>query len=231
MATTDCEKISFTKSVYDLGYVHQDTDFSIYPMNFVGVLAVKTEVGLPPGQLTLISSCPDQIKFVDWQNNLVNPYFYEVPVPPPNPGNLLTGGNTYYITFNLALTECGAFECEISYSYVYDYINGDPQECTGTTTIKAYNATCDFETCFLQAAEVYCTLDMGCIDDICKDPCYQKLVKLFLIDKTIRYKITRWDWDTINKLYDQALNGICNCDCNGIPVGDVKNTEETTINN
>ena len=70
MATTDCEKISFTKSVYDLGYVHQDTDFSIYPMNFVGVLAVKTEVGLPPGQLTLTSLCPDQIKFVDWLNNL-----------------------------------------------------------------------------------------------------------------------------------------------------------------
>jgi len=221
MADTYCDKIRFTKDVYNLGYVHIGGDFDTNPMIFAGVLAVELDPDMPRGQLTLISSCPNQIKFVDWLNStpqLVNPYYYQVPTPPPNPSNLLTGGNTYYIPFNLDVRECGEFECEISYEYVYEVPNTSPAEtivCTGTTKIMAYQATCDFVTCLLEASEVYCNLDESCIEEICDNPCYQRFVRLFLIDQTIDYKVSRFDWKAVDGLYKQALVDICPCDCSG----------------
>jgi len=204
-----CDTIKWSNSVYDLGYING----SIFYEN-QGLLQINVSDEFPFTNFNLIISS-DCIELYDTSPNWASETTIKI-----NPGF------SYYIPFRLRLLgkeNCGRFNCEVKYTLQYE-INGELFECTGSTNVTAYNAICDFQKCLLQASEAYCTLDLGCETDICKDPCYQRFVKLFLIDQIIRRKsaeyITNKDYLAINNLYKQALEGICNCDCNGNPKPD-----------
>lgn len=199
---TECQNISWDNSEFNVGYIPFNQD-----VIRTGLLSITASPDLAfTAVLSISADCTTQIKFPN-NAGVYNQDSYSL--------NMIAD-STEYVPFRINLgTACGEFLCEIKYIFEYEDAEGNPVICEGSTNVKAYNASCDFEECLLKASEAYCNMDHECTDDICDDPCYQRFIRLALIDDILGFKITQKDWATVNNLYDIALNQICNCDCYG----------------
>jgi hypothetical protein len=199
MANPICDTLGFSEGQYNVGYIPANQD-----VRLSGLIRFDVSPDFPFTNRTLnIDSECTQVKFPGQSGYTTN---YTIFISPDN---------QYYIPFQINLEdECGEFECKINYIFQWEEGN-EIFTCEGSTTIYSYNATCEQQECLLKASEVYCNLDIACVDDICNDPCYQRFMRLFLIDEILQFKIEKKDWVAVNDLYKQALVGICPCDCSG----------------
>lgn len=194
-----CDTIGFSQGSYNVGYIPANTNVVLS-----GLIRFDVSPDFPFTNRTVsIDSECSQITFPS-QGGYISNYTFTI-----NPDN------QYYIPFKINLEGvCGEFNCKINYIFEWEDEDGS-YSCEGSTTIYAYNATCEQQECLLKASEVYCNLDIACVDDICNDPCYQRFMRLYLINDILLLKIANKDWMAVNDLYKQALEDICPCDCNG----------------
>jgi hypothetical protein len=194
-----CDTLGFSQAEYNVGYIPANTDVVLS-----GLIRFDVSPDFPfTNRIVSFDSECTQIKFPG-EGGYTNNY-----------NLIINPDNQYYIPFRINLEDdCGDFNCVITYIFEYETQEGI-FSCTGSTTVFAYNATCDQQKCLLSASEVYCNLDIACVDDICKDPCYQRFMRLFLIDEILQFKTLKKDWKAVNDLYKQALEDICPCDCQG----------------
>ena len=213
MATV-CDSVFFTQPEFDAGYIPANQNIVLG-----GLLSMTGGPDLPfPVQVSIDSQC-NQVKFPDNVGGYV-----------PNTVVTVNPNGVSYIPFRInAGGECGDFECELTYIFEIEDPDGNPIVCEGSAKIVAYVANCDFQDCLLKASEAYCNLDAECVTDLCADPCYQRFMRMVVIDDILTYKIAQKDWATVHELYDIALNQICNCDCFGnvIPKANVEQNNIT----
>ena len=217
-----CSSVRFIETQFDTGYIPANTAVVL-----TGLIGVQMDSGFPVDtyNITITSHC-SQVKFPNG-SGVYNQDTYSLGI---------IKGQTTYVPFRINLEDaCGEFNCKISYAFTIEtVVDGvlKVYDCESETNLVSYNASCDFQKCLLDASEVYCNLDLDCVDDICSNPCYQRFIRLSTIDDILRYKIEQQDWQTVDKLYSIALEQICNCNCDGTVRSDVteKQIEEVITN-
>lgn len=200
---TICTQLGWQGSEFDLGFVPANQNV----VN-TGLLCFLLHSDFPYDsyQVVFSTECPE-VRFPDEEGNY-NQSSIAITVYKSHPN---------YVPFQLNLgTTCGQYECTINYTVEFESESGTVT-CSGPATLKAYNATCDFQKCLVtRAGEVYCNLDKDCESDICADNCYQIFTKLVMIDQVLDQAIANKQWDVVNKLYSTALD-MCECGCYSEP--------------
>jgi hypothetical protein len=196
-----CTEIEWLGSVFDLGYVPANADV----VN-TGLLCILLKSTFPYDQfpVTVSTTCPE-VRFPD-ESGTYNQTSVVITVYKDRPN---------YVPFQLNLgSTCGKYECTIIYTLEIESEEGTTT-CVAPATLKAYNATCDFQKCLTnQTGLVYCNLDKDCVSDICSDNCFQILAKLVMMDQVIDQATALKQWDVVNTLFKTALD-MCECGCYG----------------
>lgn len=210
MATTDpCSLVNFSCGGYNIGYIPINTD-----VVHTGELAITIDPTYPYiGVIcTITSGCPE----IQFDNGSGQYTQADIDIT-------LVAGTTIYVPFQINVTACGQFQCNIKYEWIKQISEKEVIDCSAETIITAYIPDCDWQNCLTGTTKdtvsaVYCNPLVDCNDDICHDKNLQRLATMVAFDQIIKYKIIQKDWIQVNELYKKALN-LCTCTANYSPCG------------
>ena len=195
-----CSEIDFTCKDFQVGYVPDDVQ-----VIQTGLLSITATEDFPLASLAIdVESHCSELRFPNG-SGVYNQATYTVTV---------LRGQTVYIPFGLKLTECGKFECVVSYEFNIDQ-DEDVITCESEAKVHAYNATCDWQECLVgtsrdSVSSVFCNPEVDCNPDLCESPELQRLSVLVALDKTLNYKIAQGQWSQVDALFRRGLE-ICDC--------------------
>lgn len=216
-----CSTLGFTCKDFDIGYIPVDVE-----VIRTGVLSIKTTTDFPYNPLSIdVESQCTELKFPNG-NGVYNQSIYSVS---------LTPDSIVYIPFAITATECGNFECEVTYEFSVFNEQEEEITCKDSTKVKAYVATCEWQECLTgnsrqTISAVYCNPEVDCSDDLCNNPALQKLAVMVGIDQAIRFKIEKKDWAQVDALFRRGI-AMCDCtaetqDCKGEGCHDCKDCKD-----